>query len=275
MCVLNLSPCDGWRQGEACVPVVPFVSHVIMDRQPCTCCGQLFDSHKTVSCCICKKAYSYACMQLSTAEARRINAKIGISWTCPTCIDLGDDLNALKAAIVGLREQIAALQKSGTTKSDLLRTEEIIQEVADRESRKNNIIIFNLPEDVTAGGGGLAAADVGAVGDILAVLEAPAVSVKPIRLGKFDPSKPERCRPLKVSLPDSRIIGKILRNNKKLKSTDKFKAVYVGKDRTPFQSNLYRTVRREYLDRREAGETDIVMKYIKDVPTITKINQGN
>ncbi|GJQ80621.1 hypothetical protein Trydic_g9207 [Trypoxylus dichotomus] len=116
-----------------------------MSPLPCACvCGSVNDEHKTIECYVCEKFYYQSCVDLSTTDVRTIEAKKGLSWSCRECESLGSDRIELKAAILSLKNNVASKSSSSGIADELF--EEILQEMDERNKRRNDIIIFNLPE---------------------------------------------------------------------------------------------------------------------------------
>ncbi|GJQ66105.1 hypothetical protein Trydic_g4175 [Trypoxylus dichotomus] len=85
--------------------------------------------------------------QLSITEIRTIKSKKGVSWSCRNCNILSSDINHLKAAILSLRNDLAAREKSAGIDGKAF--EELLAELGDRNNRKQNIIMFGVPESDT------------------------------------------------------------------------------------------------------------------------------
>nr|CAH7724968.1 unnamed protein product [Callosobruchus chinensis] len=60
---------------------------------------------------------------------------------------MGNDINALKAAILSLQTEVRAISSGDKdmTLSDM-QFEQVVQEVFERQNRRNNIIVFGLKE---------------------------------------------------------------------------------------------------------------------------------
>lgn len=84
-----------------------------MDRSdiPCVVCSKLFERH------------------LSLSEIRRSNVytSTGLSWTSDKCKNVGSEIHGLKAAVL------------------VFIMEEMMQEVYDRDARKNNVETIDVP----------------------------------------------------------------------------------------------------------------------------------
>ncbi|KAG5883638.1 hypothetical protein JTB14_025141 [Gonioctena quinquepunctata] len=99
--------------------------------------------------------------------------------------------------------------------------------------RKNNVLLFGIPEDVSS------------LKDF--VLDA-ASSIKGvrgsqvIRLGRFSTDK---SRPAKLTLPKKLDVPVLIKNSKHLKSTEKYKGIYIRPDQTAMQRDHYLNIRKE------------------------------
>ncbi|GJQ75782.1 hypothetical protein Trydic_g13324 [Trypoxylus dichotomus] len=113
----------------------------------CGCNTTSSETHKFIDCCVCKKIYLHSCAELSITEIRTIKSKKGVSWSCRNCNILSSDINDLKAAILSLRNDLAAREKSAGIDDKAF--EELLAELGDRNNRKQNIIMFGVPESDT------------------------------------------------------------------------------------------------------------------------------
>ncbi|KAK9710302.1 hypothetical protein QE152_g26107 [Popillia japonica] len=87
------------------------------------------------------------------------------------------------------------------------------------------------------------------------------------RLGKFDPTS-SRSRPVKVQLSSEAMVHKILKNSRKITTTDKWKGISFSRDRTTMQRELHRVMKQNLHDRLNAGEKYLTLKYINGIPSI-------
>lgn len=239
----------------------------------CVCCGNVDEPHRLVNCCICKKTYRIDCAGISVSEARKIHSRTGFSWTCKDCLKFGDDLNDLKSFIVCLQDEIKILKESLLTTTTLPRTslvdkEEIIQEIIDRDRRKNNIIIFGSVETKCNSNSEQVNLDTKLVGEICSTLLVADTNIKVSRLGKFDPTAIDRKRPLRVSFNSESIVGAALRNASKLKTNSNLSGLSISRDRTPMQLKIHRDARAELDNRLKNGEKNLKIQYKNGIPHI-------
>lgn len=245
----------------------------------CSACQVEFSVEKDISCDLCRQLVHAACAGISRTEAQCLKSKERkISYHCPSCADFKDQLKHLKtltSVVDSMQKELETIKQrmsagSAGDRMDAMDVERVIGEVVEREKRGNNIILFGMPELEGGTKNDQLEADGQMVAEIFRVLEVPSDDVVPVRLGKFDASKHDRKRPVKVTLSDSASVIKVLRVAKKLKSSEQFRGVVLSKDKTPYQQQIYRGVRSELLQRKAAGEANIFIKYANDVPFIAK-----
>jgi len=110
----------------------------------------------------------------------------------------------------------------------------IADELADRERRKNNIIVYNLVENSDR------EADKKVFSNLCqAVFSKEFTANKVIRLGKRSDNN-DRHRPVLVVLQDESDKQFLLVNSSKLRQHDSYKSVYLSPDRTKFERLKYK-----------------------------------
>lgn len=243
----------------------------------CACCGSVIKDDVFVNCCICSKSFKTSCVKLSRVETAKINSNTGLSWSCVDCYKFGNDLNGLKAAIVALQEDIKILKAAsiGDTPDSLVNTEEIVQEVIERDRRKANVVVFGISETVNLSKAGQRSADTEILRNIFRSIDFLTGDLEPLRLGKYDPSKISSKRPIKLSLSSESDVVTLLKKSKSLIKSGEFSGVFISRDRTPFQQKLHGSVRDELRDRKSKGETNIRIKYSNGIPRIVSVPDLN
>lgn len=244
----------------------------------CTCCGASAEIHKSVACCTCSKPYKIDCVNVSSAEARKIHSKSGLLWSCKTCTPVGNDINELKNLILALSNEVQTLKTTisnlstncSSSKLPLQQTEEIIQEVFERNKRQCNLIIYNVKETSGVTSREQSALDVAIINDLALQLNIPSPTANPVRLGKFDATNASQSRPIKMRLNSADDVLVVTTKFKKLKAQDKWNAINVSKDRTPMEIAYYKSVREDMHRRLEAGETNLKIKYRNGLPTVVR-----
>jgi len=170
----------------------------------------------------------------------------------------------LKTKMSEFENKIIQIEKNSSLSSQVSELN-ILNELAVRQSRAQNIILYNLPEHLnntqnsTSDG-------------LKLIFNEMKIDYNPIKLNRL--SKPsDRTRPLKITLTDTKNIFETLRAQSKLRQSPDFKDLRFSSDRTIKQQEQMSQLRKELESRREEGETDIIIKYIKGNPQI--INSKN
>ena len=133
---------------------------------------------------------------------------------------------------------------------------EILDEIADRESRRNKLIVFGIPEHDSGSVLERKDKDEITIRDIFKTLGFDTTDFDDAhRVGKIVTGK---VRPLKFSLRSTKEKDSILRKAKLLKNHDRFKRVFISSDKTKRQQDEWRELRKELIDRRNSGE-DVVI----------------
>ncbi|GJQ82533.1 hypothetical protein Trydic_g14516 [Trypoxylus dichotomus] len=180
----------------------------------CGCNTTSSETHKFIDCCVCKKIYLHSCAELSITEIRTIKSKKGVSWSCRNCNILSSDINDLKAAILSLRNDLAAREKSAGI--DEKAFEELLAELGDRNNRKQNIIMFGVPESDTHDANTRRSRELETVQAVLKALPSGMNTdhIEVHRIGRF---VADRRRPIKVRLSSSREAHTVLKHAKRLR----------------------------------------------------------
>lgn len=179
-----------------------------------------------------------------------------------------DENKVLKQQLVELKVKFDTIETKQTSTDPVEVMNFVANETNDRQSRKNNFIIYNSTELRNGTKEEQYAADRAIVIDILKSLNFQEEAISVTRLGKFDSSAVSKKRPIKVKLLSDTNISAIIRNFNTLKINESFKDLSVSPDRTPFQCNLYKKVKNDLLERKRNGESNITIKHINGIPKI-------
>ncbi|CAH1970054.1 unnamed protein product [Acanthoscelides obtectus] len=181
---------------------------------------------------------------------------------------MGGDINALKAAIVALQNEVKALStKNNDTKMSDSQFEDIVQEVSERQNRRCNVIIFGLKEQNGATKDDKPVLEKSEVVKVLTHVT-PSITVTNIRrLGKFDENRTIG-RPIKVKLANVEQVSELIKKCPSLRNSSEFKHISISTDKTPRQMNFYKTLKSELEERKNKGETNLKIKYVGGVPKI-------
>lgn len=239
---------------------------------PCVCCDKSFDQSSMIQCSICKSNYKNSCVNVSNTELKLINGKKGFEWSCENCRGFGNDIKALKAIIMELKNDIKQLKEEKCSKSKGFDVEDVISEINERNKRKCNLIFFGIDEqDVDKSADVKANEDKKEVQNIVRALlpDINTDDIKTLRIGHYDVDK---CRPIKISLPSEDLVHNVIRHAKNLKKKPKYKNISISFDRTKRQLEHYKDLKSQLSQRIMAGETDYKIKYINGTPKIVKEN---
>jgi len=128
----------------------------------------------------------------------------------------------------------------------------ILEELADRERRRNNVIIYNMPESSDP------QSDQGKFKELCSTAFGIDVNLnKTTRLGKKIDNKQ---RPILVCLDDPSVRDAILNQTGKLRKYEQFKNVFIVPDRTKFEREKHQKLVNELKQRRASGEQNLVIR---------------
>ena len=151
---------------------------------------------------------------------------------------------------------------------------ESIDEYLDREKRRMNLIIHNLPESTAPSPTEKSQQDQEKFSRILKDefhLSGVAVE-KCVRLGKPTNNRP---RLLLVALHDFQQKRDILRNAKQLQNSNEWGNIYISPDLTPKERDIGKKLRLELKARRDNGETNLVIRRGQIITMNLLPNVGN
>lgn len=142
-------------------------------------------------------------------------------------------------------------------------SEETYSEIIDRQARSRNLICFNVPENLSHS----AADDTQSILEIFQQIGThEIIPANIIRLGKVS----NLSRPIKITLKNQHDVFTVLKNKNKLRPCDKFKHITFSTDRTLLQRKYFKSILDELNNRKSAGETDLFIKYVNNIPTVSK-----
>jgi len=145
----------------------------------------------------------------------------------------------------------------------------ILDELADRERRRKNLLIYNFKEPSENQTDKLRFQELCSV-----VFKMDISLTKTVRLGKRTEDKP---RPLLVCLSDESEKAEILSRSGMLRKQEQYSRVYVAPDRTKFERQKHRKLVDEMKHRRQNGEKNLAIRNgiivtlpVRSNPTSTK-----
>ena len=148
-----------------------------------------------------------------------------------------------------------------TTQSDskdMKNIAKVFDDFLDKDKRKNNLAIHNLPEAICSEGGSRAECDMKLFQELAKDTFKLSVAVsKSFRVGKANPNKD---RLLIITLDTPGVKYDILRLAPQLRNSEKWGKVYITPDLTRSEREAARKLRQELADRRAAGETNLSIR---------------
>ena len=130
----------------------------------------------------------------------------------------------------------------------------IVQELEDKQRRKNNVLFFNIPESNASNS---LEANINYASKLCKdTFNLDVQILKAFRLGKKVPNK---YRPLPVQFENENAKSKILAKSYLLKSTESYSGIYVSADMTTSERTKHRLVN-ELKARRARGESNIIIR---------------
>ncbi|KAL0808278.1 hypothetical protein ABMA28_012773 [Loxostege sticticalis] len=181
---------------------------------------------------------------------------------------ISSEVQSIKSENVQIQDRISIIESdiakikntqtdidSQSSKTLFANHEELILEMKDRTDRERNIIFVGIKESSDKNPSVRRNYDMEMITQIATVL-----------LGKYNPGKD---RPVKVCYDNTHIPILLLRHKSKLPEN-----VMIYADQTPAQKIYLQSIKDELKKRKDSGETDLIIKYIKNKPTIIKINSN-
>ena len=277
----------------------PFTALRVMDDEsdgeedkPCVKCGGIINEGiKALQCEFCANWACLHCTEVPESMYDLFMEKEVSSflWSCESCIHAIPTIKNLGRAMQGIRDEQSQTKvelNRLNSKVDNLessieeKVQEAIEAYRDRESRKCNIIVHNIPESNKSEAKERREEDTMEVRrlfeDSLGLEEFEIQST--VRLGK---KIEEKHRLLKITVGSVKTKRDILSNSKKLRNADEWSRVFITPDLTPKEREKSRRLREELKRRKDAGEEGLVIRkgeIVKvnqeDVPSPSLASQG-
>ena len=269
------------------------------DNVPCRVCDRNVGRGDNLQCDRCASWLHLKCSKLTREEFDFLYAhpETSIAWYCNPCkaellsgpdgqddrvAQQGAKIDTLTEVVKTMQAQMSIMQGQMTVLIDLVKEKEnkratelktdsqiqthvseVLEDQREREEKKNNIILFNVPE--VTNNNDLSAkeeieVDVENIKDVLSVVYPDVDSLElseknVIRLGRI--KKDEINRPVKVMLQDNNSKGRIFVNSWKLRSHDTFSRVGISGDKTRKELERYKELKLQLQKKKEeTGEED-------------------
>ena len=157
--------------------------------------------------------------------------------------------------------KISSIPQGSSTEADPRNMTGIVKafdDFVDKDRRKNNLVVHNLPEDVAGSVAERSERDTKLFQEVIKDSFKMNVAVaKSFRVGK---SVENRERLLIVTLETPGVKQDVLRMAPQLRNSVKWSNIYITPDLTPAEREAARKVREELARRRKAGETNLTIR---------------
>lgn len=226
-----------------------------------------------LKCDSCTNYICENCSELSATEIRCVVLKKRkLIFLCSNCEGglsqipmFLKKINEMQSQIVELNNKLEDIKNIrndnnmniNIPSNDVL-SNELIQELHERQIRASNLIMLNINEPKKDNQKDRSEEDIMHVKQVITSTGVSVDDVKVYRLGKFTEGK---TRPIKVMLPNANLALSILKNRIKVKN------VLIFSDKTKLQQNYYKQVKERLKEINENGGNKTI-KYINNVPTI-------
>lgn len=196
-----------------------------------------------------------------TIEQAALKSNIANLSTRTSCTER--KIETLQSDLINL--QTCAPSTSLTT----LAIEGLMSEIRERRERCKNVIITGVTEALSENNEARKNMDKKQVQNIIEIISNECPEIEHIaRLGKYSSNK---IRPLKVCFKSKEVAVSVLKSRNKLGSD----TIKIFADQTPKQQNHFKYLQEELKRRTSEGEKDLIIKYIRGTPRITKLPPKN
>lgn len=184
---------------------------------------------------------------VASLEAKVDRFESALSSLAQQHSDCANDVKNIKSDIDTLKNSQLSLASS------------ILQEVEQRERRRNNVMIFGLPEKTNGSLSERQQFDVAQISDLFG--EVGLSGEKPEQSRRVGRMIDGRARPLKVKMEVHEDKQRILRCRKNLRDSSSYKHVFITNDETKMQQEEMRKLRLELKRRRALGEDVVIFNH--------------
>ena len=166
---------------------------------------------------------------------------------------LSSSNKTLQMEIESTSETLNTTQTTSAPMSPVNPAMRIVDELADRDKRKKNVIVYNLPESAQN-----SKSDSDTFSALCSsVYNCSFTITKLLRLGKKQSNK---IRPLLLCFEHEEDKVTVLSRSHQLRNKEAYKNVFIAPDRTKFQREKHKSLVSELKNRRSKGEKDLVIR---------------
>ncbi|KAE9529155.1 hypothetical protein AGLY_011951 [Aphis glycines] len=235
--------------------------------QNCSSCSVLFAELDTpVKCDGCISVFHTKCTGLSPSELKCLSLK----YFCESCNNGLRDIPELKMLINRLLCEVNELRNQKNNGNNVSQNSEefIINEIGDRNMRASNLILYNVPESNSDNTADRIAHDSNVVSNFIDSIIIGDTNIKPVKLLRLGTRVHDKTRPMKAIFSSSIDVFEILKSMKKLLSLNPPSNIGISSDRTLYQRNYMKKLRKELESRRSSdGGNELIIRYVRDTPT--------
>lgn len=228
---------------------------IIFLTMPCLKCRSNNEG-ESIICDGCDRRIHVSCSSLSANEVKVMTLRGGkrtLKFFCDDCLEGIRIVPKLLQKLDALEEKLNQMI-SEPRDSTPLSEESVTCELMERQKRSSNIVIFNMAESDN---------DVSAAKEVFTDLINRSIDIcSATRVGK---KNKRGVRALKVTCKDPATASDLLRCKK---DPLKGRNIYISADLTPSQRTQLNVVKAEFLERKNNGEQNIMLKYINNIPKI-------
>lgn len=272
-----------------------FLGHI---NSPCRVCNKKVTVENGLTCDKCDSWIHYkSCSSLTKHEYDFLcnTPKTRLKYFCPKCQSTSSETTGKDPVLIqearmdALTQMCEAVQAQNNTILDLMNktdkkeealqgaVKEVFESSKEKDEKKNNLILFNLPESSNTDAKKGQEEDLNRVKEVLKFINDGDViqdfnETTIERMGtKKDDDKEVRPRAVKIQFATFDKKMKILRNAKNLAKHVTFKTLGISPDKTFKEREAYKTMRKEMVERNAKGEDLIIFRdeiiLRKDRPT--------
>lgn len=173
--------------------------------------------------------------------------------------------------IASLESDVHKLQVSSTNSAlhVMASYDDVLAELSDQSNRKKNVLIAGIQEIKSNNVEKRMNSDRAEVLKTIHLISTNCPEpIRIMRVGKYNSAKN---RALKVCFESEETAKIILRNKSKLKSS----VLKIFADQTPHQQTRFKNLKEELSHRAKAGESNLIIKYVKGIPQIVSAPPKN
>ena len=196
-------------------------------------------------------------MKQASMNERLMSVENSIENISRTITQTETDVAAVKENVEQISEKIGAVESTMDRVIDL-KLDDMKDEEKERERRQNNVILYNVPEKVEGKNDKTIVEEI--LKHDLGVKDVKIEDVFRLGVGK-EP------RPILLKVKDAQTQKVVLSKAKNLKQADTeiSRNIYIVSDKTPRERERYRELQKELKERKDKGETDLMIRDMKVV----------